>query len=60
MARHYRRKSDKGKVDPEAMKSAMDAVMRNQISYKKAANSFKAFNVPQSTLEQSQNGQGTS
>ncbi|KAJ4433337.1 hypothetical protein ANN_15596 [Periplaneta americana] len=48
MVRTYKRKTDRGKWSPESMRFAVDSVMRGEMGYKKAANSFK---IPQSTLE---------
>ncbi|KAJ4425447.1 hypothetical protein ANN_28063 [Periplaneta americana] len=48
MVRTYKRKTDRGKWSPESMRFAVESVMRGEMGYKKAADSFK---VPQSTLE---------
>ena len=48
MVSHYKRKTDRGKWSPKSMKLAIDAVVRGEVGYRKAADSF---HIPQTILE---------
>lgn len=45
---HYKRKTDRQSWDQENMKSAITEVLEHRMGYMRAS---KAFNIPQSTLE---------
>lgn len=48
MVYNYKRKSDRGKWSEEAMKKAIEVVLKGEMGYMLAA---KSFSVPQTTLE---------